>query len=141
MKIFSEHVNESIESIGNSLEFILSLLDEKELSSRLFKFERDSMGDITSIGFDVNDVSTKKRELIVRSLHRNGFKTAALEFHDWNKVWIINIDRIRIQRKSTAVALVSGFYYGLIDNPGSKSIDQPIAKPSMLDRLMGKGNK
>lgn len=138
MKIFNDYINESSESIGNSMEYILQLLEEKEMSSRLSRFERDAIGDITSIAFDVNDLTPKKREDIIASLHRNGFRTAAIEFHDWNKIWTISIDKIRIQRKSTANILIQIIYFGI----SNTNVVQPQAeqKSSMLDRLMGRSN-
>ena len=142
MKIFQDYLSESGELIRDSLEYITSLLEEKEILSRLVRFERDSIGDLTSISFDVSDVSPKKRENIIKNLHENGFKNATIEFHDWNKLWLISIERIRVQRKSTANSLVTTFYYSLIEKaestPQSKQDDKKDEKQSMLIRIMGK---
>jgi hypothetical protein len=102
------------------------------------KFERDSVGDLTGIAFDVNDISPKKRESIINSLHKYGFKNANIEFHDWNKLWLINIDRIRIQRKSTANSLVNSFYFGLTENSVKNPENKDEKKLSMLERILGK---
>ncbi len=142
MKIFNEYLIESIETMGDSLQYILGLLKEKELISRLVAFERDSVGDLTSISFDVSDISPKKREYIVSCFHANGYKNATIEFHEWNKLWIICIERIRIQRKSTANNLVSTFYNCLTKKHEtqnhSDSIEPKEEKPSMFERITGK---
>ncbi len=139
MKEFREYLAESVETMGDSLEYIMSLLDEKGISSRLLRFERDSIGDLTSISFDVNDVSPKKRESIIATLQKQGFKTASIEFHDWNKLWTISVDRIRIQRKSSANTLINSVFNGIVESP-SKSIDiqKDTEKKSMLERIIGK---
>jgi len=140
MKVFREYLAESVETMGDSLEYIMSLLDEKSISSRLLRFERDSIGDLTSIAFDVNDLSAKKREGIIASLKKYGFKTASIEFHDWNKLWIISVDRIRIQRKSSANALINSLYMGIVGNSQSEtqSESKETDKKSMLERIIGK---
>lgn len=142
MKIFQDYLSESVELMRDSLQYVTSLLEEKEIFSRLIRFERDSIGDLTSISFDVSDVSPKKRESIVKNLHENGFKNATIEFHDWNKLWLVSIERIRIQRKSTANSLVTTFYSSLTEKaepkPGSKPEEKEEEKQSMLIRIMGK---
>jgi hypothetical protein len=138
MKEFKDYLAESIEVMGDSFEYIQNLLDEKGILSRLMKFERDSVGDLTGIAFDVNDISPKKRESIINSLHKYGFKNANIEFHDWNKLWLINIDRIRIQRKSTANSLVNSFYFGLTENSVKNPENKDEKKLSMLERILGK---
>ena len=138
MKIFQEYILESVEIMGDSLQYIMKLMEEKEMLSRLMRFERDSVGDLTSISFDVSDVSPKRREYIFSVLQENGFKTATIEFHDWNKLWLISIERLRIQRKSSAQSLISAFYRGLTTNE-SKPADKPEEKKkSMLERILGK---
>ena len=136
MKEFKEYLTESIEVMGDSFEYIQSLLEEKDIFSRLMKFERDSVGDLTGISFDVNDLSPKKRENIVASMHKYGFKNATIEFHDWNKLWLISVDRIRIQRKSSANALINSFYFGLTES--SSQMTKEEKKISMLERILGK---
>jgi len=138
MKEFKDYLAESIGVMGDSFEYIQNLLDEKGILSRLMKFERDSVGDLTGIAFDVNDISPKKRESIINSLHKYGFKNANIEFHDWNKLWLINIDRIRIQRKSTANSLVNSFYFGLTENSVKNPENKDEKKLSMLERILGK---
>lgn len=140
MKEFKDYLAESVETMGDSLDYISTILEEKGISSRLLRFERDSIGDLTSIAFDVNDLSPKKRENIVNSLHKFGFKTANIEFHDWNKLWIISIDRIRIQRKSSANALINSLYLGIIENPKKdiETSNPKSEKKSMLERIIGK---
>lgn len=142
MKIFQDYLSESVEMMRDSLQYVTSLLEEKEILSRLIRFERDSIGDLTSISFDVSDVSPKKRESIVKNLHENGFKNASIEFHDWNKLWLVSIERIRIQRKSTANSLVTTFYSSLTEKvesaPESKPENKEEEKQSMLIRIMGK---
>lgn len=139
MKEFKEYLAESIEIMGDSFEYIQELLEEKNIFSRLMKFERDSVGDLTGIAFDVNDLSPKKREMIIASMHKYGFKNAAIEFHDWNKLWLITVDRIRIQRKSSANALINSFYFGLIDSSSNnKETTKEEKKVSMLERIIGK---
>lgn len=145
MKIFNEYLMESIETMGDSLQYILTLLKEKELMSRLIGFERDSVGDLTSISFDVSDISPKRREFIVSCLHESGYKNATIEFHEWNKLWLISIERIRVQRKSTANNIVSTFYNALTKKQESQTApsqtDMVKEKPSMLDRIIGKVKK
>ncbi len=142
MKIFQDYLSESVELMRDSLHYVTSLLEEKEILSRLIRFERDSIGDLTSISFDVSDVSPKKRENIVKNLHENGFKNASIEFHDWNKLWLVSIERIRVQRKSTANSLVTTFYSSLTEKvesqPQSKPEEKEEEKQSMLIRIMGK---
>jgi hypothetical protein len=142
MKIFQEYLTESVEIMRDSLQYVTKLLEEKEILSRLIRFERDSIGDLTSISLDVSDISPNKRETIIKNLHENGFKNATIEFHDWNKLWLISIERIRIQRKSTANSLVTTFYSSLT-NKGEithNSSEESKEKPSMLQRIMGKNN-
>lgn len=138
MKEFKEYLAESIEVMGDSFEYIQELMEEKGIFSRLMKFERDSVGDLTGISFDVNDLSPKKRESIINSMHKYGFKNATIEFHDWNKLWLITVDRIRIQRKSSANALINSFYFGLIESPKISSEAKEDKKISMLERILGK---
>lgn len=138
MKEFKEYLAESIEIMGDSFEYIQELLEEKNLLSRLMKFERDSVGDLTGIAFDVNDLSTQKREKIIASMHKYGFKNATLEFHDWNKLWLITVERIRIQRKSSANALINSFYFGLTESSSNKEVTKEEKKISMLERILGK---
>jgi hypothetical protein len=138
MKEFKEYLTESVEVMGDSFEYIQNLLSEKNMLGRLMKFERDSVGDLTSISFDVNDISSKKRENIISYMHKYGFKNATIEFHDWNKLWLISIDRIRIQRKSSASALINSFYTGLIESPTASGESKEEKKLSMLDRILGK---
>lgn len=64
MKEFKEYLTESVEVMGDSFEYIQSLLEEKDIFSRLMKFERDSVGDLTGISFDVNDLSPKKEKVL-----------------------------------------------------------------------------
>jgi hypothetical protein len=137
---FKQYLAESVEVMGDSLEYITTLLEEKSILSRLVRFERDSIGDLTSIAFDVNDLSPKKRENIIASLQKHGFKTASIEFHDWNKLWIVSIERIRIQRKSSANALVSSIYYGIVEQPKKQEKVEGVqdGKKSMLERIIGK---
>ena len=138
MKEFKEYLSESIEVMGDSFEYIQEILKEKNIFSRLMKFERDSVGDLTCISFDVNDLSPSKRENIIASLRKYGFKNANIEFHDWNKVWLISIDRIRIQRKSSANALINSFYFGLTESSSNKPLSTEEKKQSMLERILGK---
>lgn len=138
MKEFKDYLSESIEVMGDSFEYIQKLLTEKNMLGRLMKFERDSVGDLTSISFDVNDISPKKRENIISYMHKYGFKNATIEFHDWNKLWLITIDRIRIQRKSSANALINSFYTGLVETPSNSEQTKEEKKISMLDRILGK---
>ena len=138
MKEFKEYLTESIEVMGDSFEYIQSLLEEKDIFSRLMKFERDSVGDLTGISFDVNDLSPKKRESIIASMHKYGFKNATIEFHDWNKLWLISVDRIRIQRKSSANALINSFYFGLTESSSTSQMTKEEKKISMLERILGK---
>ncbi len=138
MKEFKEYLNESVEVMGDSFEYIQNLLSEKNMLGRLMRFERDSVGDLTSIAFDVNDISPKKRENIINYMHKYGFKNATIEFHDWNKLWLISIDKIRIQRKSSANALINSFYTGLIESPIKSEETKEEKKLSMLDRILGK---
>lgn len=143
MKIFQDYLSESVELMRDSLHYVTTLLEEKEILSRLIRFERDSIGDLTSISFDVSDISPKKREIIVKNLQENGFKNATIEFHDWNKLWLISIERIRIQRKSTANSLVNIFYSSLTEKPQpsaptEEKPEENDKKQSMLIRIMGK---
>lgn len=138
MKEFKEYLIESVEVMGDSFEYLQKLLEEKGLLARLMRFERDSVGDLTGIAFDVNDISSSKRENIINTLHKYGFKNATIEFHDWNKLWLITIDRIRIQRKSSANALVNSFYFGLTETPSKGTETKEEKKLSMLERIMGK---
>jgi len=142
MKIFQDYLSESVELMRDSLHYVTTLLEEKEILSRLIRFERDSIGDLTSISFDVSDISPKKREIVVKNLQENGFKNATIEFHDWNKLWLISIERIRIQRKSTANSLVNIFYSSLTEKPEAPSTqekpEEDGKKQSMLIRIMGK---
>lgn len=145
MKIFEDYLSESVELMRDSLQYVSNLMEEREILSRLIRFERDSLGDLTSISFDVSDMSPKRREEAIKNLQENGFKNATIEFHDWNKLWLISIDRIRIQRKSTANSLVSTFYSSLVtkSKPDSKEevTEEKGKTASMLDRIMGKNNK
>lgn len=141
MKIFQEYLTESVEIMRDSLQYITNLLEEKEMLSRLIRFERDSIGDLTSISLDVSDLSPQKREMIIKSLQENGFKNATIEFHDWNKLWLISIERIRVQRKSTANSLVNTFYYALTNKGEHSNKEETKEKPSMLQRIMGKNNQ
>lgn len=138
MKEFKEYLTESVEVMGDSFEYIQSLLEEKDILSRLMKFERDSVGDLTGISFDVNDLSPKKRESIIASMHKYGFKNATIEFHDWNKLWLISVERIRIQRKSSANALINSFYFGLTESSSTSEMTKEEKKISMLERILGK---
>lgn len=143
MKIFQDYLSESVELMRDSLHYVTTLLEEKEILSRLIRFERDSIGDLTSISFDVSDISPKKREIVVKNLQENGFKNATIEFHDWNKLWLISIERIRIQRKSTANSLVNIFYSSLTEKPQPSASteekpEESDKKQSMLIRIMGK---
>ena len=138
MKEFKEYLTESVEVMGDSFEYIQSLLEEKDIFSRLMKFERDSVGDLTGISFDVNDLSPKKRESIIASMHKYGFKNANIEFHDWNKLWLISVERIRIQRKSSANALINSFYFGLTESSSTSEMTKEEKKISMLERILGK---
>jgi hypothetical protein len=138
MKEFKDYLAESIEVMGDSFEYIQSLMEDKNILARLMKFERDSVGDLTGITFDVNDISPKKRESIINSMHKYGFKNATIEFHDWNKIWLISVDRIRIQRKSSANALINSFYFGLTDSPKVSTETKEEKKTSMLERILGK---
>ena len=61
-----------------------------------------------------------------------------IEFHEWNKLWLISIERLRIQRKSSAQALISLIYRGLTSNPSKPAQEPEIKKPSMLERILGK---
>lgn len=145
MKIFEDYLSESVELMRDSLQYVTSLMEEKEILPRLIRFERDSLGDLTSISLDVSDMSPKRREEAIKNLQENGFKNATIEFHDWNKLWLISIDRIRIQRKSTANSLVSTFYSSLVSKPKPDSKEEITEEKgktsSMLDRIMGKNNK
>jgi hypothetical protein len=138
MKEFKEYLAESIEIMGDSFEYIQELLEDKNMFSRLMKFERDSVGDLTGIAFDVNDLSPQKREKIIASMHKYGFKNATIEFHDWNKLWLITVERIRIQRKSSANALINSFYFGLTESSSNKEVTKEEKKISMLERILGK---
>jgi len=138
MKEFKEYLTESIEVMGDSFEYIQSLLEEKDIFSRLMKFERDSVGDLTGISLDVNDLSPKKRENIIASMHKYGFKNATIEFHDWNKLWLISVERIRIQRKSSANVLINSFYLGLTESSSISQMTREEKKISMLERILGK---
>ena len=138
MKEFKEYLTESVEVMGDSFEYIQSLHEEKDILSRLMKFERDSVGDLTGISFDVNDLSPKKRESIIASMHKYGFKNATIEFHDWNKLWLISVERIRIQRKSSANALINSFYFGLTESSSTSEMTKEEKKISMLERILGK---
>jgi hypothetical protein len=124
--------------MGDSFEYIQSLLEEKDIFSRLMKFERDSVGDLTGISLDVNDLSPKKRENIIASMHKYGFKNATIEFHDWNKLWLISVERIRIQRKSSANVLINSFYLGLTESSSISQMTREEKKISMLERILGK---
>lgn len=138
MKEFKEYLTESVEVMGDSFEYIQGLLKEKDIFSRLMKFERDSVGDLTGISFDVNDLAPKKRESIIASMHKYGFKNANIEFHDWNKLWLISVERIRIQRKSSANALINSFFYGLTESLSTAQMTKEEKKVSMLERILGK---
>lgn len=138
MKEFKEYLTESVEVMGDSFEYIQGLLKEKDIFSRLMKFERDSVGDLTGISFDVNDLAPKKRESIIASMHKYGFKNANIEFHDWNKLWLISVERIRIQRKSSANALINSFFYGLTESSSTAQMTKEEKKVSMLERILGK---
>lgn len=138
MKEFKEYLTESVEVMGDSFEYIQGLLKEKDIFSRLMKFERDSVGDLTGISFDVNDLAPKKRESIIASMHKYGFKNATIEFHDWNKLWLISVERIRIQRKSSANALINSFFYGLTESSSTTQMTKEEKKISMLERILGK---
>ena len=138
MKIFEEYLTESVEIMGDSLQYVMKIMEEKEMLSRLIRFERDSVGDLTSISFDVCDISPKRREYIISILQEGGFRTAMIEFHEWNKLWLISIERLRIQRKSSAQALISLIYRGLTSNPSKPAQEPEIKKPSMLERILGK---
>lgn len=138
MKIFEDYLTESVEIMGDSLQYVMKLMEEKEMISRLMRFERDSVGDLTSISFDVSDISPKRREYIISILQEGGFRTAMIEFHEWNKLWLISIERLRIQRKSSAQALISTIYRGLTANPSKPAQEPEEKKPSMLERIIGK---
>ena len=55
-----------------------------------------------------------------------------------DNVQLISIDRIRIQRKSSANALINSFYFGLTESSSNKPLSTEEKKQSMLERILGK---